>query len=38
MPWDVMRGLGIALGLGLIVGLQRESAESKLAGVRTVPW
>jgi uncharacterized membrane protein (DUF4010 family) len=37
MPWDVMRGLGIALGLGLIVGLQRESASSRLAGVRTFP-
>ena len=29
--------LGIATGLGLLVGLQRERAESQLAGVRTFP-
>jgi uncharacterized membrane protein (DUF4010 family) len=29
--------LGIALGLGLLVGLQRERAESRLAGLRTFP-
>lgn len=29
--------LGIALGLGLLVGLQRESAASALGGVRTFP-
>lgn len=29
--------LGIALGLGLLVGLQRESAASPLGGVRTFP-
>jgi len=29
--------LGIALGLGLLVGLQRERAESRLAGMRTFP-
>ena len=29
--------LGIALGLGLLVGLQRERVESRLAGVRTFP-
>ncbi len=29
--------LGIALGLGLLVGLQRESVASRLAGVRTFP-
>ncbi len=29
--------LGIALGLGLLVGLQRESVASPLAGVRTFP-
>ncbi|MGH9834275.1 MAG: MgtC/SapB family protein [Blastocatellia bacterium] len=29
--------LGIALGLGLLVGLQRESAASRLAGFRTFP-
>jgi uncharacterized membrane protein (DUF4010 family) len=34
---DLFAGLGIALGLGLIVGLQRESTSSELAGVRTIP-
>lgn len=34
---DLFAGLGIALGLGLIVGLQRESTSSELAGVRTFP-
>jgi len=34
---DVFGDLAIALGLGLIVGLQRESADSKLAGLRTFP-
>lgn len=29
--------LGIALGLGLLVGLQRERVESQLAGFRTFP-
>ena len=29
--------LGIALGLGLLVGLQRERVESRMAGVRTFP-
>lgn len=29
--------LGVALGLGLLVGLQRERAASRLAGVRTFP-
>ena len=29
--------LGIALGLGLLVGIQRQFAESMLAGVRTFP-
>lgn len=29
--------LGIALGLGLLVGLQRQRVDSKLAGVRTFP-
>ena len=28
---------GIATGLGLLVGLQRESVASPLAGVRTFP-
>jgi uncharacterized membrane protein (DUF4010 family) len=34
---EVFGRLGIALGLGLLVGLQRESADSQLAGLRTVP-
>jgi len=29
--------LGIALGLGLLVGLQRERTDSRLAGIRTFP-
>jgi uncharacterized membrane protein YhiD involved in acid resistance len=29
--------LAIALGLGLLVGLQREHAASRLAGIRTFP-
>jgi uncharacterized membrane protein YhiD involved in acid resistance len=29
--------LGIALGLGLLVGLQREHVKSRLAGIRTFP-
>ena len=36
-PADVLGDLAIALGLGLLVGLQRESVESSLAGLRTVP-
>jgi uncharacterized membrane protein (DUF4010 family) len=33
----VFKQLGIALGLGLLVGLQRERVASRLAGVRTFP-
>ena len=29
--------LGISLGLGLLVGLQREKSKSELAGIRTFP-
>ena len=29
--------LGLSLGLGLLVGLQREYASSKTAGIRTFP-
>ena len=36
-PAGVLGDLAIALGLGLIVGLQRESARSELAGLRTFP-
>ncbi len=32
-----LTSLGIALGLGLLVGLQRERAASALAGIRTFP-
>ena len=34
---SLFQQLGIALGLGLLVGLQRESAAPPLAGVRTFP-
>ena len=34
---DVFESLAIALGLGLLVGLQRQSASSELAGLRTFP-
>lgn len=34
---DVFQRLGIALGLGLLVGLQRQKASSSLAGIRTFP-
>ena len=34
---DLFQRLGIALGLGLLVGLQRERAVSRLAGFRTFP-
>lgn len=33
----VFLNLGISLGLGLLVGLQRERVESELAGIRTFP-
>ena len=33
----IFQQLGIALGLGLLVGLQRESVASRLAGLRTFP-
>lgn len=33
----IFQQLGIALGLGLLVGLQRERAASRLAGLRTFP-
>jgi uncharacterized membrane protein (DUF4010 family) len=33
----VFEHLGIGIGLGLLVGLQRESVSSRLAGVRTFP-
>jgi uncharacterized membrane protein (DUF4010 family) len=35
--WEECRRFGIALGLGLIVGLQRERAGHPLAGFRTFP-
>jgi uncharacterized membrane protein (DUF4010 family) len=33
----IFQKLGISLGLGLLVGLQREYADSQLAGIRTFP-
>jgi hypothetical protein len=29
--------LGIALGIGLLIGLQRERTEDRLGGIRTFP-
>jgi uncharacterized membrane protein (DUF4010 family) len=37
MEQDIFLNLGIALGLGLLVGLQRERSESRMAGIRTFP-
>ena len=37
MDGQIWQTLGIALGLGLLVGLQREWAEDKRAGIRTFP-
>jgi len=34
---ELFQRLGTALGLGLLVGLQRERAGSRLAGFRTFP-
>ena len=34
---EVFQRLGVALGLGLLVGLQREQAESRIGGLRTFP-
>lgn len=32
---DVFKAIGMSLGLGLLVGLQREHVESQVAGIRT---
>src|ERR1041384_4032168 len=34
---DTFMRLGIALGLGLLVGMQRERTDSRIAGIRTFP-
>jgi uncharacterized membrane protein (DUF4010 family) len=34
---EIFSRLGIALGLGLLVGLQRQRTDSRLAGIRTFP-
>jgi uncharacterized membrane protein (DUF4010 family) len=34
---ELFKQLGIALGLGLLVGLQRERTDSRIAGFRTFP-
>jgi uncharacterized membrane protein (DUF4010 family) len=34
---EIFKKLGIALGLGLLVGLQRERTDARLAGFRTFP-
>lgn len=36
-PTHLFQRVAVALALGLLVGLQRERAESKLAGIRTFP-
>ena len=33
----IFQQLGIALGLGLLVGLQRQRTDARLAGFRTFP-
>lgn len=33
--FDISKAIGMSLGLGLLVGLQREHAESQIAGIRT---
>jgi uncharacterized membrane protein (DUF4010 family) len=35
--FDTFKKLGIALGLGLLVGMQRQRTHSRLAGIRTFP-
>lgn len=37
MDTDVLGALSLALGLGLLIGLQRERAGSKFGGIRTFP-
>jgi uncharacterized membrane protein (DUF4010 family) len=37
MDLTLFHQLGIALGLGMLVGLQRERAASRIAGIRTFP-
>lgn len=37
MELDLFQTLGISLGLGLLVGLQRQHDQSELAGIRTFP-
>jgi uncharacterized membrane protein YhiD involved in acid resistance len=34
-PLDTFKAIGMSLGLGLLVGLQREHAESQVAGIRS---
>jgi uncharacterized membrane protein (DUF4010 family) len=38
MEIELFQTLGISLGLGLLVGLQRQHDQSKLAGIRTFPF
>jgi uncharacterized membrane protein YhiD involved in acid resistance len=35
MEYSDLTALGIAFGLGLLVGLQRQRTDNKMAGVRT---
>ncbi len=37
MDWELTRSLAITLGVGLLIGIQREWAEKRVAGIRTFP-
>lgn len=37
MQYDLLQTIAISLGLGLLVGLQRQHDESRIAGIRTFP-
>lgn len=37
MAWSQLLQIGLALGLGLLIGLQRERTEGGVAGIRTFP-
>jgi len=37
MNYEDLITLGIAFGLGMLIGLQRQHTDNKMAGVRTAP-
>ncbi len=37
MHWEIYQSIAISLGLGLLVGLQRQWSASEIAGIRTFP-